>query len=54
MYNILNLLVPGSLGDWAQFKEYYVMPLKDGQKSHATVYEKCQVRWPPVDGIMFR
>lgn len=37
-------LVPGALGEWKHFNEYYANPMQQGQKKTATQYEYDLVR----------
>ncbi|KAK9838111.1 hypothetical protein WJX81_001965 [Elliptochloris bilobata] len=42
LYNLLNLIVPGKLGDWRMFKEHYVESLQQAQRSTSNDREVAQ------------
>jgi SNF2 family DNA or RNA helicase len=44
LYAVLDLLCPNCLGEYGGFVEYYSKPIKRGQSSTASNYEKVKVR----------
>lgn len=43
LYAVLDLLCPYCLGEYGGFVEYYSKPIKRGQSSTASNYEKVKV-----------
>jgi hypothetical protein len=44
LYAVLDLLCPSCLGEYGGFVEYYSKPIKRGQSSTASNYERVKVR----------